>query len=198
MNNSHIRPLVGLLVVIALVAVLSLLRTAAGNIYHESEASGILTMAECLKCHDGTTGKMITVCLGNDCLYLRNHSMMHPYPPAAKVNDYASRTEIEQAGCVLEDGKITCLSCHDLTKPAPHLIRSGDQLCLICHKNLRGKGGLIAEPRRINSASAATFRWRGSEGPHPTGVLQASLQLLELVSERILRVFQRNPVSEGH
>nr|WP_226377866.1 cytochrome c3 family protein [Citrifermentans bremense] len=37
---------------------------------------------------------------------------------------------------VLQDGKITCLSCHDLTKP-PHLIKKGDQLCYLCHKSLR-------------------------------------------------------------
>lgn len=198
MNNSHIRALVGLLVVSVLVALLSLLRTATGNIYHETEASGILTMAQCLKCHDGSTGKLITICLGRDCLYLRNHSMMHPYPPATKVNDYASRAEIEQAGCVLEEGKITCLSCHDLTKPAPHLIKSGDQLCLICHKNLRGNGGLLAEFHSRNPHPAAGYRSREGEGRHPTGVLQASLQLLQLLSERVLRVFQGDPVAEGH
>jgi hypothetical protein len=109
------------------------------NYLHQQQASGILTMQECLKCHDGITGKLITVCLGNECLYLKEHSLMHQYPPPSKQNDYASVVEIESAGCILEAGKVTCLSCHDLTKPPPHLIQEGDKLCLICHKNLRSK-----------------------------------------------------------
>lgn len=144
MNNSHIKALVALFVVVALIPFLSMLRSAVGNTYHESQAAGILTMAECLKCHDGSTGKMIALCLGNECLYLNNHSLMHPYPPARKANDYASRADIEQAGCILENGKVTCLSCHDLTRPPPHLIRDGDQLCLICHKNLRGRNPALS------------------------------------------------------
>ena len=43
--------------------------------------------------------------------------------------------EIEAAGCVLENGRTTCLSCHDLTKPPPgRTIRDGHDLCFICHK----------------------------------------------------------------
>ena len=47
-----------------------------------------------------------------------------------------SLSEITQAGGILEDGKLTCLSCHDLTKPPPRLILDGDRLCLLCHKNM--------------------------------------------------------------
>jgi hypothetical protein len=103
------------------------------NPFHATKAAGILTMRECLECHNGLMGKAIHVCLGNNCLYTRNHSLMHRYPPVGKEGRYAPVEEIERAGCILEDGKITCLSCHDLTKPPPHTIRNGDQLCLICH-----------------------------------------------------------------
>lgn len=101
------------------------------NTFHEKQAAGVLTMKECLECHN----TKIVPCLGKDCMYTNNHPLMHTYPPEGKERRYASISEIQQAGCVLEDGKITCLSCHDLTKPPPRTIRAGDQLCLICHKD---------------------------------------------------------------
>ena len=104
-----------------------------GNVFHQTQAAGVVTMADCLSCHDGITGRAITVCLGNECLYTKNHSVMHRYPPVGKESNYAPQGEIEQAGCILEGGKITCLSCHNLANPPPHLIREGDKLCLICH-----------------------------------------------------------------
>jgi len=108
------------------------------NLSHQTSASGILTMQECLECHSGVAArKPISICLDDHCLYTKNHSMMHIYPPPGKEMRYASVFEITQAGCILEDGKITCLSCHDLTKPPPHLIKSGADLCFICHKDLR-------------------------------------------------------------
>lgn len=111
------------------------LKITDANYYHQSQASGILTMEECLNCHNGYgTNKPISVCQGNNCIYTNNHPLMHNYPPVGKEKDFASLIEIEQAGCILEDGKTTCLSCHDLVKPPPHIIRDGDKLCLICHK----------------------------------------------------------------
>ncbi len=103
------------------------------NPFHLTQAVGTLTMEECLSCHDGVTGMAVTVCLGNECLYTKNHSLMHRYPPAGKEGRYAPQSVVEEAGCVLEGGKITCLSCHNLANPAPHLVRDGDNLCLICH-----------------------------------------------------------------
>jgi hypothetical protein len=121
-----------LLLVVALAggAVLSF---CGNNPLHQSQAAGVLTMQECLKCHNSMVGRTISVCLGSECLYTRSHSIMHRYPPPGKEKGYAPVQEILDAGCILEDGKVTCLSCHDLTKPPPHTIREGDKLCLICH-----------------------------------------------------------------
>lgn len=102
------------------------------NPYH-MEAAGILTAQECLDCHNGMVGIEIRICTGTECLYSKSHSLMRRYPPPGKERQYAPLSTIKAAGCLLEDGKVTCLSCHDLTKPANHLIREGDELCRICH-----------------------------------------------------------------
>ena len=110
-------------------------KTAKANIYHQTGANQILTMAQCLACHSEGSSRPVSICLGDHCLYTNDHSLMHPYPPTDKEDAYAPAAEIITAGCVLEEGKVTCLSCHNLTRPAPHLIRDGDQLCYICHRN---------------------------------------------------------------
>lgn len=111
----------------------AMLSFCGNNPQHRTRAAGVLTMQECLACHSGSMGKGVATCLGDDCLYRNSHSLMHPYPPAGKAGDYAALGDVENAGCVLENGKITCLSCHDLTNPPPHLIREGDELCSLCH-----------------------------------------------------------------
>lgn len=116
-----------------------MLSLCGNNPYHQKEAADLLRMQDCLKCHNVKMGKPVTICTGDNCLYSKTHSLMHRYPPIGKEKDYASVSIIERAGCFLEEGKITCLSCHNLTKPSPHLIREGDELCLICHKNLESK-----------------------------------------------------------
>lgn len=118
------------------VAVTFFLKTSDANLEHRTVASGLLTMAECLACHTDGDVKPINVCLGDHCLYAENHPLLHLYPPPGKERSFAMAGEITQAGCILEEGRITCLSCHDLTKPAPHLIRTGDALCLICHRDM--------------------------------------------------------------
>ena len=105
------------------------------NPYHVTQAAGLLTYKECLTCHVEGMNKGVSICLGENCLYAKDHSLMHPYPPKGKEEDYAPIRDVERLGAKFEDGKITCLSCHDLTKPPPHLIRERerDQLCLMCH-----------------------------------------------------------------
>lgn len=128
--------------VAALFLSLFLFKYGHANPYHQTDAAGVLTMQECLQCHDKSSKKPIYICSGDMCLYSKNHSLMRPYPPMRHPNEYAPLPEIQEAGCVLENGLTTCLSCHDLTKPPPHLIRDGDQLCYICHKALRPTGSL--------------------------------------------------------
>ncbi|OGT98150.1 MAG: hypothetical protein A2079_03510 [Geobacteraceae bacterium GWC2_48_7] len=116
-----------------------MLTLCGNNPYHQKDAAGLLRMQDCLECHNIKMGKPVSICIGDDCLYSKNHSVMRHYPPIGKEKDYAPASEIESAGSFLEEGKITCLSCHDLTKPPPHLIREGDKLCLICHKSMNSR-----------------------------------------------------------
>ncbi len=107
------------------------------NIYHQTSAKYILTMAECMVCHSEDSARPVSICLEDHCLYTNKHPVLRSYPPRRKAERFTPISENLEAGCVLEDGKITCLSCHDLTRPAPHLIRNGDELCYICHRYLR-------------------------------------------------------------
>lgn len=105
------------------------------NQYHFTDAAGLRTMDDCLQCHGERKMKPVVYCLGDNCLYSKSHSLRRDYPPPMHSNRYAPRYLVERAGCVLENGRTTCLSCHDLTKPAPHLVRTGEDLCRICHIN---------------------------------------------------------------
>ncbi|WP_136515693.1 hypothetical protein [Geomonas edaphica] len=126
-----------LLTIVVAIGGFLFLRMGEANLDHLTSASGILTMQECIACHSEGSTHPVAICLDDHCLYTNDHSLMHRYPPLGKEMEYASAAEVLAAGCILEDGKITCLSCHDLTQPAPHLIRAGDQLCGICHRLLR-------------------------------------------------------------
>lgn len=122
---------------IAIVGIASLLPTEA-NLAHQNSASGILTAEQCLACHSGASStRPVSICLTDHCIYKNEHPVLRCYPTSGKELEFATVAEIKQAGCVLQDGKITCLSCHNLTRPIPRLIRNGDQLCYICHKQLR-------------------------------------------------------------
>ena len=135
MNSRCVKKLTG--IIVFMIFYLSNQTFAYDNQYHAEFANGILTMKECMNCHSKSKVKSVTICVSNNCLYSMDHSLMHVYPPKGQADKYASLSEITQAGCILENGKVTCLSCHDLTKPPPHLIQEGDKLCLICHKYLK-------------------------------------------------------------
>jgi len=123
------------LILLAIVVFISgtIICFCGNNRYHQAKAAGVLSMQECLGCHNGKMGKAITICIGDKCLLNKNHSLMSVYPPPGKEMSYASKSEVEQAGGFFENGKTTCMSCHNLTKPPPRLLREGDQLCVICH-----------------------------------------------------------------
>lgn len=129
------------LTVLLLLGTASLLffKRGEANPSHLTGAGAILTMAECLACHSEGSSRPISICLVDHCLYTNNHPMLHRYPPPGKEGKFAPLAEILAAGCVLENGKVTCLSCHNLVKPPPHLIREGDDLCYLCHLHLRSE-----------------------------------------------------------
>lgn len=92
----------------------------------------------CLECHDGTIGPNVdTRVKGCSDGILSSHPVNMVYPPAGKEKSFNSASFIEQEGLELANGKVTCLSCHNLKKDfARHLAVSNirSQLCLICHR----------------------------------------------------------------
>jgi predicted CXXCH cytochrome family protein len=82
---------------------------------------------ECLACHDGTVGK---------CNFQGPHSKLPVYPPRGKEREYASVASLKTSGIRLENGRLTCISCHDLRNSgARHLIKAGqgNTICGRCH-----------------------------------------------------------------
>jgi predicted CXXCH cytochrome family protein len=97
------------------------------------EANG--RAAVCISCHDGKTAKHVSFCAAK-CDYAGSHAVMKDYPPAGRADKFAPATVLQAKGINLEDGKVTCISCHDLRKTGRyHLVMSNKQsrLCLACH-----------------------------------------------------------------
>lgn len=95
--------------------------------HHDVTADPDSTARECLSCHDGTIGP---------CNFKGPHAGLPAYPPKGKERDYAPVAAIKAAGVRLENGKLTCISCHDLRNSgARHLIkpRQGSEICGMCH-----------------------------------------------------------------
>lgn len=95
--------------------------------HHDVTADPDSTARECLSCHDGMIGP---------CNFKGPHSQLPAYPPAGKEHEYAPAASLAAAGIRLEDGKLTCITCHDLRNTgARHLIKAGQGsgICGMCH-----------------------------------------------------------------
>ena len=91
---------------------------------------------DCLACHDGTAAKSVSNCIGVNCLMSDSHPVDKPYPPPGKEEGYAPVDQVTATQIKLDEGKITCISCHDLKNPAPQhpaVNNDGSRLCLTCH-----------------------------------------------------------------
>nr|MBF0223655.1 cytochrome C [Desulfobulbaceae bacterium] len=92
----------------------------------------------CVECHYGTgdlgVGPGLKKCSAD---LERSHPVNMAYPPAGKDKLFNSAAFIREKGLELTDGKMICLSCHNLRRGlAKHLAvtNSGSQLCLTCHR----------------------------------------------------------------
>jgi hypothetical protein len=90
----------------------------------------------CLSCHDGVVATNISPCMARVCMLKSDHSVNKPYPPPDRMREFASAAAAELAGAKFIDGKIDCISCHDLKNTGRFHLRIVDtnsRLCLACH-----------------------------------------------------------------
>lgn len=90
----------------------------------------------CIACHDGLTASSVHFCTV-ECGFGSSHPISREYPPRSKETSYAPVESLDEKGIRLYDGKVSCVSCHDLTKTTKyHLIVNdgGKTFCFMCHR----------------------------------------------------------------
>lgn len=90
---------------------------------------------DCIVCHDGVIAPESHSCTV-ECGFGGSHSILKEYPPLMKESSYASVESLQEKGIRLYNGRVVCVSCHDLRKTTKyHLVmdNSGSALCYACH-----------------------------------------------------------------
>lgn len=98
---------------------------------------------ECVSCHDGVTAVTIGLNVKNDPFRTarrRASGSDHPigmdYQAYVGANPRKYRQVVGRGNMIFVNGKVGCLSCHDMLNPErKHLVMSDRQsaLCLTCH-----------------------------------------------------------------
>lgn len=91
---------------------------------------------ECLTCHDDVVATGISPCLAQICMLKSDHSVDKPYPPSARTGEFAPAPMAEAEGVKFVNGRIDCISCHDLRNRDQYHLRVEDRksrLCRACH-----------------------------------------------------------------
>jgi hypothetical protein len=97
--------------------------------HHGAMVSPAAPAGACLACHGPEAA------LARKCDPATSHRSDRPYPANAG-SGFAPAAIVVARGVPLPEGAITCISCHDLTSPAPlHLTApmADSALCLVCH-----------------------------------------------------------------
>jgi len=103
--------------------------------HHGVTADADAAANECISCHDGSLSHIVAFCRVL-CDFSTPHSILKRYPPPGKQREYASAATVASKGIKLQNGLVTCISCHNLRNPAKnHLVvdNTNSKLCLICH-----------------------------------------------------------------
>jgi hypothetical protein len=93
---------------------------------------------KCVACHYGQEDSKVSTCV-NKCLIdpELSHPVAEKYPPRGKEDEYVPIDQLRETGLIkLTDGRITCISCHDVANNLPyHVVVEdwGTQLCRLCH-----------------------------------------------------------------
>lgn len=104
--------------------------------HHGSMVNSEGSYRECLTCHDGVIAQEMAPCITEICTVKRDHPVDRPYPPPNKMREYTPAAVAEMAGVKLINGRIDCISCHDLLNTAQYHLRIEQmysRLCLTCH-----------------------------------------------------------------
>lgn len=94
------------------------------------------THTTCLSCHDGIIAEGIPICLETICFYNASHPINKNYPPPDKLREYVPAALAEHSGIIFSNGKISCISCHNVRNPNRYHLRVENReskLCLTCH-----------------------------------------------------------------
>jgi predicted CXXCH cytochrome family protein len=102
--------------------------------HHGNTVDADGTAESCISCHDGSIAGNISFCTVK-CDFRTPHVIMKKYPPTGKKASYASVTEVTAKGVRIVNGKVTCVSCHNLRNDGRyHLVKDERRrLCAICH-----------------------------------------------------------------
>jgi predicted CXXCH cytochrome family protein len=90
---------------------------------------------DCIVCHDGLIAPEAHFCTV-ECGFGTSHSILKEYPPRMKESSYAPVESLQKKGIRLYNGKVSCVSCHDIKKTTQyHLVmdNSDSTLCFACH-----------------------------------------------------------------
>jgi predicted CXXCH cytochrome family protein len=124
------------MVALGVLALMAAAQARAEMVSHHTATVEANCLADvCISCHDGKTAKYVSFCTVK-CDYSSSHVVLKKYPPAGKAAGYAPVAALQAKGIKLEDGKVTCISCHDLRKTDRyHLVMDNTQsrLCFVCH-----------------------------------------------------------------
>jgi len=91
----------------------------------------------CATCHDGIIAPPVSSCLETICFYNDSHPINNPYPPVNRLEEFRPTAVAEQAGIRFTNGRLDCISCHNLLNLVRFHLRvetRKNRLCLACHR----------------------------------------------------------------
>jgi len=103
--------------------------------HHGMQVNADATFSQCVSCHDGTVAHNVSFCTSK-CDAATSHAVLKAYPPLRRASEFAPLAAVRAKGIKFDNGRVTCISCHNLRNPAKnHLVmeNSGSRLCLTCH-----------------------------------------------------------------
>ena len=122
-------------VVVTIISVLLTQTLAAQIDHHGLLIDPLMPSNGCLGCHDGTIGESVSICTV-ECSFSDSHAIEKNYPPQGLENQYATVESLQAQGVTLQNGKIVCISCHNLQNDIEYHLtvpNTRSELCMTCH-----------------------------------------------------------------